>query len=216
MPYNPNIHHRRSIRLRGYDYSQGGAYFITICAQDRRHIFGHVENKVMVLNEFGQIAQQEWEKLPERWPHIELGAFQVMPNHIHGIIIIRVGAPLAGALTDDRADDLTDARADTPDGPIPLNSDGVHCGKGAPARGAPTEWSKKPTVGQIVGAYKSCVTIQSLKIIQIHHPEMILGKLWQRNFWENIIRTSVAFDRITDYIIHNPENWDSDTFHPVE
>ena len=81
------------------DYSQEGAYFITICAHHRRCIFGHVENQEMVLNEYGQVAYQEWEKLPERWSQVELGAFQIMPNHIHGIVIIHdVGAPLAGAL----------------------------------------------------------------------------------------------------------------------
>lgn len=96
MKYNPDMHHRRSIRLRGYDYSLEGAYFITICLNHRRRLFGEVKNGEMWLNEFGQTAYREWEKLPERWPHVELGAFQVMPNHIHGIIIIR-DIPAVGA-----------------------------------------------------------------------------------------------------------------------
>ncbi len=88
MKYNPNIHHRRSVRLRGYDYAQEGMYFITICTKNRIHFFGEVENGIMNLNDYGEIAHREWEKIPERWPHMELGAFQIMPNHMHGILLI--------------------------------------------------------------------------------------------------------------------------------
>ncbi|MBK8491294.1 MAG: hypothetical protein IPL49_10495 [Saprospirales bacterium] len=102
MKFNPKIHHRRSIRLRGYDYSQGGAYFITICTKDRRHLFGRVDKGEMILNAFGQIAHREWEKLSDRWGHVELGAFQIMPNHMHGILIIHppVGATARVAPTE--------------------------------------------------------------------------------------------------------------------
>ncbi|HRG21518.1 MAG TPA: hypothetical protein PLQ57_10825, partial [Saprospiraceae bacterium] len=97
--YNPKIHHRRSIRLKGYDYSQAGLYFITICCQDRIHRFGYVENGNMVLNEFGQIAHDEWLKLPQRFPNFLLDVFQIMPDHMHGIIAIytttAAGATLA-------------------------------------------------------------------------------------------------------------------------
>lgn len=88
MKYNPNIHHRRSVRLRGYDYGKEGMYFITICTQHRVHFFGEVENGEMVLSPFGEIAHREWEQLSERWPHIELGAFQIMPNHMHGVLLV--------------------------------------------------------------------------------------------------------------------------------
>ncbi len=82
MKYNPTIHHRRSKRLRGYDYGKEGMYFITICTHNRVHFFGEVEAGIMILNEFGKIAAAEWEKLPERWPHLELGPYQIMPNHM--------------------------------------------------------------------------------------------------------------------------------------
>src|SRR2546426_8450329 len=88
MKYNPNIHHRRSIRLSGYDYSGAGAYYITICCHDRKHFFGKIVDRKMVLNGFGKIAEQQWNKLPEHFTNIELDEFQIMPNHIHLIIVI--------------------------------------------------------------------------------------------------------------------------------
>ncbi|WP_298152982.1 transposase [Flavobacterium sp.] len=93
-PYDPQRHHRRSIRLKGYDYSQSGLYFITMNCQDRKHRFGHIENGKMILNECGQIAHDEWEKLQTRFPNVELDAFQIMPDHMHGIIELNVGATL--------------------------------------------------------------------------------------------------------------------------
>jgi len=86
--YNPNIHHRRSIRLKGYDYAQAGLYFITICCQDRACLFGEIQNGEMVLNEYGTIAHNEWIKTHEIRTNVELGEFVIMPNHIHGIIKI--------------------------------------------------------------------------------------------------------------------------------
>src|SRR5690554_4014593 len=103
--YNPNtgnrreLPQRRSIRLKGYDYSQAGMYFITICCQNRICRFGNIENNKMVLNEYGKIAYDEWMKLSERFPNFELDVFQIMPNHIHGIITL-VGATLAVARHD--------------------------------------------------------------------------------------------------------------------
>lgn len=101
--YNPYIHHRRSVRLKGYDYSQAGLYFITICYQDRICRFGHIENGEMILNAYGKIAYDEWSKLPERFPNFEMDVFQIMPNHMHGIILLNetvvVGATLAVAPT---------------------------------------------------------------------------------------------------------------------
>ena len=86
--YNPQIHHRRSIRLKGYDYSQEGLYFITICCKDRKYRFGKIENHEMTLNEYGTIAYNEWIKLTERFSNFELDVFQIMPNHMHAIIAL--------------------------------------------------------------------------------------------------------------------------------
>ncbi len=88
MKYNPNIHHRRSIRLKGYDYSQPGAYFITICTHQRECLFGEILNGQMQLNNFGRIIQLHWSNLQKHHLHIKLDEFVVMPNHLHGIIIL--------------------------------------------------------------------------------------------------------------------------------
>src|SRR5258708_3870279 len=105
MKYDPAKHHRRSIRLPGYDYSQAGAYYVTIVTQGRECLFGDVANGEMQLNATGKIVRWEWERLAQRFKFVELGAFVVMPNHIHGIIIFHetVGATrpgLTGALSD--------------------------------------------------------------------------------------------------------------------
>ena len=88
MKYNPDIHHRRSIRLKGYDYSQNGLYFITICTQNREQLFGTITNSQMALNPMGEIAHNEWFKTESMRPNLRLHEFIVIPNHIHGIIEI--------------------------------------------------------------------------------------------------------------------------------
>jgi len=88
MKYNPDKHHRRSIRLQGYDYSQPGIYFITLCTQNRECLFGEILNGEIRLNEFGKIAHQCWLEIPQHFPHVQLDEFVVMPDHIHGIIVL--------------------------------------------------------------------------------------------------------------------------------
>jgi putative transposase len=88
MSYNPEIHHRRSIRLQGYDYSQSGAYFVTICTFQRQHLFGAVNNGEMQLNVTGQIVSAIWQKIPQHFPNVEIDEFILMPDHLHGIIVI--------------------------------------------------------------------------------------------------------------------------------
>lgn len=91
--YNPLIHHRRSIRLKGYDYAQEGLYFITICCFENKHLFGKIMNGVMVLNEAGKVAEKCWLEIPEHFKNVVLHAFVIMPNHVHGILeIVRAGA----------------------------------------------------------------------------------------------------------------------------
>ena len=103
MKYNPKIHNRRSIRLQGYDYSYAGAYFITCCCQDKKCWFGKIENGNMMLNEYGTVAYNEWIKLTERFSNFELDVFQIMPNHMHGILVLNdVGAPVGAPLSNAR------------------------------------------------------------------------------------------------------------------
>jgi len=238
MAYNPNIHHRRSIRLKGYDYSQAGAYFITICCKDRKCRFGKivVGASVMELNECGQIAYDEWLKLSERFSNFELDVFQIMPNHMHGIIVLNdiVGATLAvvqNAVVQNAVAQNTVAQnavvqnavvqnavvqnavvqnavvqnavaQNVPNGIIALND------VGATARVAPT--TTNATIGDIVGAYKSLVANGCLDIYKTKNETM--GKLWQRNYYEHIIRNEQSYQTISDYIINNPAKWKDDKF----
>lgn len=179
--YNPNIHHRRSIRLKGYDYSQAGLYFITICCQDRICRFGHVENEEMILNDAGQMVENEWLKLPERFNNIELHKFVVMPNHFHAILEI-VGATLVVAPDD----------------------------TGQPQGIAPT---KPKTVGDMVGAFQSIVTVKYIRGVKTLGWQPFNGKLWQRNYYEHIIRNEKSYQRISEYIINNPAKWKDDKFY---
>lgn len=208
-PYDPQRHNRKSIRLKGYDYSQSGLYFITICCQDRKHRFGHVAQGQMILNEYGQIAHDQWFKLPTRFPHIELDAFQVMPNHIHGIIVlVNVGATLAVAPTDGNAHPDDDARARHHyDAHLKIDDR-------ATARVAQTvaPTVAPTTIGDIVGAYKSLVSNACLDIYKQKNRTM--GKLWQRNYHEHIIRNDRAYQNIQRYIHDNPSKWDEDTVSP--
>ena len=212
--YSPTIHHRRNIRLKGFDYSQAGLYFVTICCHNMTCRFGTVDNDEMVLNDFGQFAYDEWEKLPERYQNMFLDVFQIMPNHVHGIIALEndgcgggVGATLADAQNNDaQNDDANDntAGADT----MVVYDNGATDNNRATARVAPT---MKPTVGAIVGAYKSLVANKCLEIYTSCNEYM--GKLWQRNYHEHIIRDQKSYETISEYIINNPQKWENDKFY---
>src|SRR5450759_421613 len=95
--YNPNIHHRKSIRLKGYDYSQAGLYFITICCEDRECLFGDIIDGKMNLNDAGIMVKNEWLKIPDRFPYVKLHQYVIMPNHFHAIMEIVVEATLVVA-----------------------------------------------------------------------------------------------------------------------
>ena len=230
--YPSILHHRRSIRLKGYDYSQAGMYFVTICCQDLICRFGKIENGEMIINYFGKIAFDEWQNLSERFPNIVLDVFQIMPNHIHGIISIenigaavraglapgqlpvandKVGATLAVAQNDVSAATLAVAQngnmctQNDRAGASPAPTNDIAGYDRATARVAPT------TVGNIVGAFKSLVANQCLNICKSQNEYM--GKLWQRDYWDNIIRNEQEYQHIIEYIINNPKNWKNDKFY---
>ncbi|NEQ45030.1 MAG: hypothetical protein F6K00_16290 [Leptolyngbya sp. SIOISBB] len=119
MPYNPQIHRRRSIRLRHYDYTAPGFYFVTICTHQRQHLFGKIHNGGMVLNDAGQAAQAYWQRLAQHFGNIRLDAFVVMPNHVHGIIEIVAWPDLSDADKTDRS--LPTSRANNPDRSSPTS-----------------------------------------------------------------------------------------------
>jgi len=224
MPYDPNRHHRRSIRLKGYDYSQAGAYFITICTQDRACLFGKVVNGEMRLNDAGRMVLAEWNMLPERFPHVVLDAFVVMPNHVHGIVVITNPA------TDDTA---TTAPTIVGTGLVPVpnagtmgavpNAGAMGAAPNAGTMGAAPDAGMMgavpddgattrvaPTVGDIVGAFKSRVTVEYIRGVKTSGWPPFRGRLWQRNYYEHIIRNERALNAIRQYIIENPRRWQMD------
>ncbi|MGB9753481.1 transposase [Roseiflexus castenholzii] len=209
MKYDPQKHHRRSIRLKGYDYSQPGAYFITIVTQNRACLFGEVANGEMRLNEAGRMVHQEWANLPSRFPNLDLDAFIVMPNHIHGIIIITdvdpVGAGLVGAglVPAQNGDGATISGATISGATI----------SGATISGATTRVA--PTVGDIVGAFKSITTVRYTHGVKHCGWLPFRGRLWQRNYYEHIIRDKGSLNRIRDYIVNNPLQWERDRENPT-
>jgi REP element-mobilizing transposase RayT len=215
--YNPNIHHRKSIRLKGYDYSQAGLYFITICVNRRGNPlwlpFGNIKNGEMMLNDAGRMVENEWLKLPQRFSNIELHEYVVMSNHFHAIIEI-VGATLVVAQNDEKKTVAQNDRNEQnnlvqPETVQPENQTVQPENQmGQPQGIAPT--AKPKTVGDMVGAFQSIVTVEYIRGVKQHGWQPFNGKLWQRNYLEHIIRDELSYQRISEYIINNPKNWDND------
>ena len=211
--YNPNIHHRQSIRLKGYDYAQAGLYFITICCQRRGNPswlpFGEIENGEMKLNDAGMMVENEWLKLPNRFQNIQLHEYVVMPNHFHAILEIvgatLVVAPVRVSLVDTQKDD--NAQKDDAQNNDAHNE--MDPQKGQPQGIAPTG----KTVGDMVGAFQSIVTVEYIRGAKTLGWQLFDGKLWQRNYYEHIIRNEQSYLTISDYIINNPAKWADDKFY---
>jgi REP element-mobilizing transposase RayT len=235
--YNPKIHHRKSIRLKGYDYSQAGFYFVTICCQHRACLFGGIVDGAMILNDAGKMVINEWLKLKKRFKNIELQEYVVMPNHFHGIVEIvgatlvvaqnnattynvmgniRKGQPQGIAPTDktiahtDKTVDHTDKTVDHTDKTI-ANTDKTidHTDKTIANTDKTVDHTDK-TVGDMVGAFESITTVEYIRCVKNNHWQPFDGKLWQRNFWEHIIRNENEYRRITQYILENPRKWAMD------
>ena len=181
---------RRSIRLKGYDYSLAGGYSITIVTQLRESFFGKICAGEMIFNDAGRMVFGEWMSLQERFPNIEMGVFQVMPNHFHGTILIH-NPELVGA------------------GLVPAQNAGL-----VPARATRATTSVAPTIGGIVGAFKSITTHKYIQGVDEFAWPVFYKRLWQRNYYEHIIRDQADHERIAGYILDNPVNWDQDEENP--
>ena len=174
MTNSPEARSRRSIRLQYYDYALAGAYFITIVTQNRKCLFGDIVDGEFRSNNWGQIVQDEWEKSAQVRKEIELDAFVVMPNHVHGIVVI---SATAGRAT----------------GRSPLQS--------GPAKGS---------LGALVAGFKSVVTRN------INELSGSPGTpVWQRNYFEHVIRNEDSLNRIRQYILDNPLRWEFDRENPT-
>ena len=243
MSYNPNIHHRRSIRLKGYDYSQAGLYFVTICVQDGTHLFGEIregeinvsgieselgdgnmkggilgnENKKggnlgdgnmkggnlgdgnmkgghvgphrtmgqpqMILNDAGIMIDKWWQKISEKFPDIEMDVYQIMPNHFHAIV--KNNGMGVGANPCVRPDNNGD------------NILGEHVGS---------------PLWRVMQWFKTMTTNEYIRGVKTLGWARFNGKLWQRDYYEHIIRNEQSYQNISNYIINNPANWNRDKF----
>ena len=187
MKYDPNKHHRRSIRLKEYDYSQSGAYFITLCAFNRECLFGNIVDVKMRLSPIGKIALRCWQEIPRHAPHVQLDEFVIMPNHIHGILMW--------------FDNESFGRG------VQLNAP---TGATVSQQHAPTRTTISPptnTLSVIVRTYKAAVTTLSR---QNGHGYF----RWQRNYYEHIIRSERDMNTIRQYIVNNPLQWSLDEENP--
>ncbi len=156
----PKFPSRKAMRLKGYDYSWDGAYFITICCHEKRHLFGYVTEGKMILNQYGKIAQAEWQRTKDLRKNVFLDSYVVMPNHFHAILIIK---------TEDNAH-------------VPQIAS---------------------TVGDVMKGYKQAVTIGMRSL-------GYSGKVWQRGYYDHIIRNIYDYDATMAYITNNPQNWSKD------
>lgn len=192
MKYNPDIHKRKSIRKKGYDYSQSGLYFITICVQDRKCLFGQIRKNGMELNDAGKMIEIEWINLINRFPNIKLHNHIVMPNHFHGILEITVGATLV----------VASENVVAPENVVLAKQ------IGQPQGVAPTA----KTIGDMMDALKSITTVEYIRGVKNMGWHRFDGILWQRNYYEHIIRDEQSFQNISNYIVNNPAKWQDDKF----
>ena len=167
------MHHRRSIRLKGYDYSRPGAYFVTICTHNKECVLGDIIDGNIHLNEFGKVVEEEWLKTFDMRKDLKLDGYVVMPNHFHGIILVE--------------------------------------GRGV-LQYAPTEnvfRSPSGTIGAVVRGFKSSVTKK------INMMRSTTGApVWQRNYYEHIIRDEEELNQVREYIVNNPLQWQFDRENP--
>jgi REP element-mobilizing transposase RayT len=193
MKYNPDVHNRHSIRLRGYNYADAGDYFITICLNQRipkiwRYAanlcfefptFGAIENGIMILNDSGKMVQQTWHEMHEHYPDIEIGEFVVMPDHIHGIItmnnkINNVGATHRGCPSTTNVCTATNCAISLPN---------------------------------LIHYLKTRTTNKYIDGVKTHSWQAFNKKLWQRNYYEHVIHDEAEYARIAKYIRKNPISW---------
>ncbi|MFT3892156.1 MAG: hypothetical protein QM730_11025 [Anaerolineales bacterium] len=196
MPkFDPQKHHRRSIRLKGYDYSQAGGYFVTIVAWHRECLFGEVVHGEMQLNKIGKIVEWEWLELPKRLCYIELGASIVMPNHFHGILFFHENVratrqgPTIVRSSKEPVQTIIDEGMD-----------------GSPVR---PHGPKTASLGAILAQFKSRAKKRIWKF-----PEFKETPIWQRNYYEHILRNDHDLQNKTEYINANPLLWEQDEENP--
>ena len=182
---NKLYRYRKNIRLKDFDYSNDGYYFVSVVSYKRKNIFGEIIDGEMNLNQAGKIVEKTWQNIPMHFTNTSCEIFVVMPNHIHGIIDIN-------------NDQIVEARHASP-----LRS------KNLKSQSVKSDGVKPQSLGAIIGSFKSAVTKQ------LHQTKIInQEKIWQRNYYEHIIRDEHDHQQIADYILSNPFNWEYDHENP--
>ena len=193
MKFNPKIHHRKSIRLKNYDYSQAGFYFITICCQNKKYLFGEIVGEKMILNNAGRMVEKWYWECENKFSDIQCHSMIVMPNHFH-CIIQNVGADLRVCPKNTRV--------------CPKNN-----------RACPdNEKPHQPKMGEHIGSplhrvvqwFKTMTTNEYIRGVKNNNWQRFDDKLWQRSFWEHIVRDENEHQQIAEYINNNPIQWDID------
>jgi REP element-mobilizing transposase RayT len=191
MKFNAESRRRRSIRLKEYDYSQPGAYFVTICTNGRQCLFGDIVDDEMVLNGTGVMVQQVWNSLPGRFQNIESDQFVVMPNHIHSIIVLTGNGRGESCIRPHSIDHKKGDHKDRPYGTLP------------------------GTLGRVVQAFKSITAKKYIDAVKQWGWSPSDRRLWQRNYYEHVIRNEAELDRVRRYIEENPIKWALDRENPI-
>ena len=181
MPESVPLPRRRSVRLKSFDYSQPAAYFVTVCARDRKSLFGQIVLGKALLNVLGDIVNECWREIPVHFPGVELPIHVVMPNHLHGVLVFHTRARHAVPLQIDL-------------GAASLASD-------VEAFGTPRERS----IPTVVRSFKAAVTKRARQVLR--RPNL---EVWQRGYYEHLIRDHEDFQNTWDYIRWNPQRWEFD------
>ncbi len=184
MTYNPEQHHWHSIRLKGYNYSTAGAYFVTVCTKNHRHHFGNIIDNKIELAEIGKIVNQFWTEIPHHFSNVLLDEYTTMPNHLHGIIFI------------------TDKCRGEVSSPSMLPRPVTKGRETLPLQ-------QRMTLGNVIGYFK----YQSTKCVNKTCKSSGIT-IWQRNYYEHIIRNEKELNLIREYIINNPLQWQFDRENP--
>ena len=195
MPFNPDIHHRQSIRLRDYDYSWAGAYFVTACVLQRKCLFGEIIDGKMILTETGRIVMATWSDIPNHYKNISLDESIIMPNHIHGIITIA------------EVNSGGNGRVANP--PLRINATGKDLNS-VEAGLKPAHVEKQYGLPEIIRGFK---TFSSRRINVLRNNPGC--SIWQRNYYERVIRNEQELTNAREYIVNNPLKWELDKENPI-
>ncbi len=187
--YDPDVRHRRSIRLAGFDYAAAGVYFVTIVTQQRLPVLGAVADGVTELSSAGAMVAHWWDRLPSKFPNVQLDVSVVMPNHIHGVLAFS-------------------EEVDEPVGAAPRGRPEPNPTPGGRPHGA------APTLGDVITWFKTMTTNAYFRGVKEYHWGPVPARLWQRNYYEHVVRSPEDLDRLLRYIEQNPARWGEDEENP--